>query len=37
MNRKFEIEIYKGGQWNAKYLCDKYKNILVRKQTRICM
>ena len=25
MDRKFEIEIYEGGQWNAKDICKKYK------------
>ena len=34
MNRKFEIEIYKGGQWNAKYLCDKYKKYLGKKTNK---
>ena len=34
MNRKFKIEIYKGGQWNAKYLCDKYKKYLGKKTNK---
>ena len=34
MNRKFEIEIYKVGQWNAKYLCDKYKKYLGKKTNK---
>ena len=31
MDRKFEIETYKGGEWNARDLCEKYKQHLGKK------
>ena len=34
MNRKFEIEIYEDGQWNAKDLCKKYKQHLGKKTNK---